>query len=415
MSAVLQRPTRAAVRAADPRADFADNPYATYAVWRSQGPLLWSDAFFGGAWLLTRHADVEAALRDPALSAQRTGGWVMASAEEGQRSDFLPFQRLFARAMLFRDAPDHTRLRRVLQAAFRPEALTSLQPWLEDLLRAQMQAHAHAGTFDFMATVARPVPVCVITRLLGAPDALSDDFMRWCEDLAIFIGASVPLPHHLRCAQRSLLQMCDYFEHELLPQRRSHPRNDLASLLLQAEARGDVTAGAELLAQCAMLLFAGYETTRSLLGNAVHALLSHPEQWRRLCVRPDLAAPAVRELLRYDSPVQWTGRRATRTLHWHGQTIMRGDLVLPLIGSANRDPERHAYPDRLDIERLQPGTLSFGSGPHVCLGAWLTQLEGQTVLRMLAQHWPGLRLDGEASRNGNLLYRGWQYLPLQVS
>lgn len=413
MSAILEAPPRVP-QAAALRPDFAEHPYPTYALWRSQGPLLWSDAFFGGAWLLTRHADVEAALRDPRLSAQRTGGWVMAAAE-GQRSEFLPFQRLFARAMLFLDAPDHTRLRRVLQAAFRPEALAPLQPWLEGLLRDHMQAHADAGTFDFMAAVARPVPARVITRLLGAPDAMSDDFMRWCEDLAVFIGAHAPQPHHIRPAQRSLLQMCDYFERDLLPQRRRHPQNDLASLLLQAEARGDVAAGAELLAQCAMLLFAGYETTRNLLGNAVHALLSHPEQWQRLCERPDLAASAVRELLRYDSPVQWTGRRATCTLHWHGQTIERGDLVLPLIGSANRDPERHACPDRLDIERPQPGALSFGSGPHVCLGAWLTQLEGQTVLRLLAQHWPGLRLAGEPRRNGNPLYRGWQYLPLTVA
>lgn len=392
-------------------ADFGTDPYPHYRRWREAGPLCWSDAFFGGAWLLTRHNEVEAALRDPRLSAQRTGGWVMAAAGEGgDRGELQPFQRLFARAMLFLDAPDHGRLRQVLMPAFRPDRLAALQPELDATVNALVDGLE--GEVDFMPALARPLPARVIGRLMGVDPALDTAFMRWCEDIAVFIGATRPGHGQVLRAQRSLLEMSAYFERELLPQRRRALSNDLVSDLLRAEAQGQVGAGAELLAQCAMLLFAGYETTRNLLGNGVLALLSHPDQWQLLCQRPDLVPNAVRELLRYDSPVQWTGRRARQDLELCGQTVRRGELVLPLIGSANRDPARHAAPDALRLGREQPGALSFGSGAHVCIGAFLTQMEAQAVLGALVRHRPGLGLAGRPVRNGNPLYRGLESLPL---
>ncbi len=389
---------------------FLDDPYPAYQAWREEGAMLWSDDFFGGAWLLTRHADVEAALRDPSLSAQRTGGWVMAAAQQG-RTELRPFQSLFARAMLFLDAPDHGRLRRILMPAFRPEALAQLQAWLDATVVERVSALD--GSFDFMAQIARPLPARVIGRLMDVDPALDTAFMRWCDDIAVFIGAAQPEHAQLLRAQRSLLEMIAYFERELLPWRRQHLGDDLVSRLLQAESEGQIESSLELLAQCAMLLFAGYETTRNLLGNGLHALLSHPGQWRLLCQQPELAGNAVRELLRFDSPVQWTGRRATRAMTLCGQPVQRGDLILPLIGSANRDPARHSDPDTLQIDRANPGALSFGSGAHICIGAALTQMEAQTVLRALAVHQPGLVLEGTPVRNGNPLYRGLAALPLR--
>ncbi|HEX5783138.1 MAG TPA: cytochrome P450 [Burkholderiaceae bacterium] len=396
-----------------PRVDepFLDDPYPAYDAWRDAAPVLWSEDFFGGAWLLTRHADVEAALRDPALSAQRTGGWVMAAAEQG-RSELRPFQSLFARAMLFLDAPDHGRLRQVLMPAFRPEALAPLQAWLEATVTERVRALS--GPFDFMAQVARPLPASVIGRLMEVDPALDATFMRWCDDIAVFIGAARPEHAQVLQAQRSLLDMTAYFERELLPWRRRHLGDDVVSRLLHAEAQGQIESSLELLAQCALLLFAGYETTRNLLGNGLAALLSHPQQWQLLCQKPDLAGQAVRELLRFDSPVQWTGRRATRAMTLCGQSIQRGDLILPLIGSANRDPARHDDPDELCIERAHPGALSFGSGVHICLGAALTHMETCAVLRALAVHQPTLALDGAPVRNRNPLYRGLTALPLRT-
>lgn len=391
---------------------FLDNPYPAYQAWREEGAMLWSDGFFGGAWLLTRHADVEAALRDPALSAQRTGGWVMAAAQQG-RAELRPFQSLFARAMLFLDAPDHGRLRQILMPTFRPDALAPLQSWLDTTVAERVRALDEP--FDFMAQIARPLPARVIGHLMDVDPALDATFMRWCDDIAVFIGAAQPEHAQLLRAQRSLLEMTAYFERELLPWRRQHLGNDLVSRLLQAEAQGQIESGLELLAQCAMLLFAGFETTRNLLGNGLHALLSHPGQWRLLCQQPELAGNAVRELLRFDSPVQWTGRRATRAMTLCGQAVQRGDLILPLIGSANRDPARHSNPDALQIDRANPGALSFGSGAHICIGAALTQMETQAVLRALAVHKPGLELDGVPLRNRNPLYRGLATLPLRVA
>jgi cytochrome P450 len=391
---------------------FLDDPYATYHAWREAGPVLWSEDFFGGAWLLTRHADVEKALRDPGLSAQRTGGWVMAAAQQG-RAELQPFQSLFARAMLFLDAPDHGRLRQILMPAFRPDALAPLQGWLDARVRERVLSLS--GRFDFMAEVARPLPASVIGHLMDVDPALDATFMQWCDDIAVFIGAAQPRHGQVLRAQHSLLDMTAYFERELLPWRRRHLGDDLVSRLLHAEAQGQIESSLELLAQCALLLFAGYETTRNLLGNGLHALLSHPRQWQLLCQQPGLAGNAVREVLRFDSPVQWTGRRATRAMNLCGQAIRRGDLILPLIGSANRDPARHDDPDALCIERANPGALSFGSGAHVCLGAVLTHLEASTVLQALAEHHPTLALDAPPTRNGNPLYRGFTALPLRVS
>ncbi|UUZ62833.1 cytochrome P450 [Polaromonas sp. P1-6] len=169
-----------------------------------------------------------------------------------------------------------------------------------------------------------------------------------------------------------------------------------------------------MLAQCAMLLFAGFETTRHLLGSGLQALLAHPDQWQRLRQAPELLPGAVRELLRYDSPVQYTGRRVTTDLVLHGQQLRRGDLVVPLIGAANRDPRCYAQPDALDITRRDGSSLSFGSGPHVCIGAALTLMEAEIVFRQLLRRWPELSLvDATPHWIGNPLYRGLVTLPLR--
>ena len=246
--------------------------------------------------------------------------------------------------------------------------------------------------------------------MMGIEDAAHEDFAVWSDDLAGFIGAPLATHAQARRAQASLLAMGRYFC-GLLARRRAQPGDDLVSRLLQAEAAGEIHNHAELLAQCAMLLFAGHETTRNLLGNGLRALLCHPDQWQRLQQEPALIPGAVRELLRYDSPVQYTGRRVTTALTLHGQALQRGDLVVPLIGAANRDPARHPEPDRLDIAGRDGGSVSFGSGPHVCIGAMLTRMEAEVTLRLLLQRMPRLRLaEGPPQWVANPAYRGLQQL-----
>jgi cytochrome P450 len=404
-----------AVPAPHPLVDaaFLANPYPTYQALREAGPLHWSEEFFGGAWLLTRHADVEQVLRDPRFSAQRTGGWV--TQREAVPGELSAFQQLFARAMLFLDAPDHTRVRKVLNAGFRPEALQALVPHMEQVVSELLDAVEHEATFDFMHAVARPMPMQVIAKMMGIGRDQHDDFAVWSDDLAIFIGAPTPTHAQARRAQASLLAMARYFE-TLAAQRRAAPGDDLVSRLLQAQDTGDIHGSAELLAQCAMLLFAGQETTRNLLCNGLHALLSHPAQWQRLQDNPALLPSAVRELLRYDSPVQYTGRRVATDLVLHGQHLKRGDLVVPLIGSANRDPARHAQPDVLDIEHRDGGSISFGSGPHVCIGAALTRMEAEVVFKHLLQRCPHLKLvDAQPQWSANPAYRGLELLRVRIN
>ncbi len=409
MNAVLSRPPTAERPLVD--AAFLADPYAAWRALREAGPLHWSEEFFGGAWLLTCHADVEALLRDARFSAQRTGGWVQqAAAERGELADF---QQLFARALLFLDAPDHGRLRALLQPAFRPEALARLKPRIERFADELIEGLDDAAEFDFIARVARPLPVRVISTILGIEGADRAEVMAWSDDLAAFIGAPLPKHEQARRAQASLLAMTRYFQAQLAA-KRAAPGDDLLSSLLAARERGEIQGEAELLAQCAMLLFAGHETTRNLLGNGLQALLSHPAQWQRLRGDPALVPGAVRELLRYDSPVQYTGRRVTTDLMLHGQRLRRGDLVLALIGAANRDPARHERPEELDITRADPGALSFGSGVHVCLGAALTRLEAELVFSRLLERWPHLRLASERPQwCANPAYRGLAALPLR--
>jgi cytochrome P450 len=408
MSALPEQADRPLADAIGP--GFAQHPYPTYAAWREAGPMLWSSDFFGGAWLVTRHAEVAETLRDPRLSARRTGGWVMRSRAD--RRELRGFQRLFARAMLFLDEPDHERIHATLQSAFRPQALQRLAPFVERTVDELLDAAEVARDFDFMQAVARPLPARVIARILGVPGGDEPRFAAWSEALSAFIGALQPTPEQARKAQDSLLAMAGCFE-ALLEQRARDPGHDLIGQLLRAESDGRLRDRVELLAQCVMLLFAGYETTRNLLGNGLHALLSHPEQWRRLQAEPRLVAPAVRELLRYESPVQYTGRRAATDLLLHGQRVRRGELVIALIGAANRDPRQHERPDELDVGRSPRPSLVFGLGPHVCIGAALTLLEGEALLRRLLQRFPRLHLQNAGPRwSGSALYRGLEGLPV---
>jgi len=411
MSAVLSRELESTSwRLSDSR--FQDDPYPVYEAMREAGPVHWSEDFFGGAWVVTRYADVEMVLRDARFSARRTGGWVM--QDERARGELKGFQQLFARAMLFLDAPDHGRIRRILDAGFRPSALRSLVPRIEHMVSERLDAADTYGGFDFMRAVARPLPAQVIATMMGIESRDQGQFIAWSDDLAQFIGSLRPTLELVRRAQTSLIDMCAYFQ-ALLPLRRREPGDDLISRLLQGEREGHIRDGPELLAQCAMLLFAGHETTRNLLGNGLHALLAHPAQWQRLVREPSLLPGAVRELLRYDSPVQYTGRRVAADVELHGHRLRRGDLVVALIAAANRDPRRFSDPDRLDVTRRPSGALSFGHGPHVCIGAALTLMEAEAVFGQVLQRLPDLRLtERSPRRNGNPVYRGLTELPVRV-
>jgi cytochrome P450 len=395
---------------------FLNDPYPGYQTLRASGPIHWNEEFCGGAWLLTDYADVASALKDPRFSVRRAGGWANSSGSEAL-VELREFKRIFSRSLLFVDAPQHTRLRQVMNAGFKPAALTALAPQIQrivdELLNTIMDNAGRSGVtgaesvvnFDFMRDFARPLPALVIADMLGIDGADRADFVAWSDDIADFIGSPTPTIEIARRAQAGLIAMNDYFR-GLLPQRRLHPGNDLVSQLILAEKQGGIITTKELLAQCCTLLFAGHETTRNLLGNGMLALLQRPEQWNELKRDTSLMPSALRELLRFDSPVQYTGRRLKVDIALHGRQMKKGDLVIPLIGAANRDPSRFTEPDTLDLRRNEGSHLSFGYGPHVCIGATLTYLEADIAFRSVMQRLPHLQLADETLSWGhNAVYR----------
>lgn len=420
--------------------DFTAYHQAPYALWQAAAAgrdVYWREDFFGGAWLVGDYALCEQVLRDAQrFSAARTGGWVGSvsepdgadnasdanetGAEAGSSRGHQAFQRLFARAMLFVDAPQHQRLRSIMQPFFKPSELEKLRSYIEQTVAqrcAAIEAATPAGqAFDWIAHFARPLPAAVIVRFLGL-DAVGEteqqQFMQWSRDLAVFIGVPVADKSHWRAAQRSIMQMAAFFSRAF-----AHGRVAAGSLLArlgQAQADGEIDE-AELIAQSAMLLFAGHETTRHLLGTSVLRLLENPAQWQLLQAQPELASQAVRELLRFEPPVQYTGRRARADFEFGGQHIQRNDLVLACIAAAHRDGKRYPQAEQLDISRSNTASLAFGSGAHVCIGAALTQMEAEITLAHISQRWPQLRLalaQGAADwDHSNLAYRGLQSLQL---
>lgn len=421
-------------------ADLLD-PYPLYAELRAAGPIHWSDTLFGGAWIVSRQEEAEQVLRDARFSAQRTGGWVMggdravealsdvalqdesapaAGTAPRARAELTPLQRLMARAFLFVDAPDHGRLRGLLHAGFTPSGLAALRPWLvtriETLLDALQAAQAHQPDqpVDLIAHLARPLPASVIARVLGLPPGDEARVMAWSDEIAVFIGEPVPDAQTARRAQRGMLQMAAFLEREFAARRAAGTYGDgLLGRLLQAQDEGLISDAHELMAQAVMLLFAGHETTRYLLGNLVQTLLAHPDQWQRLLAEPELIPSAVREVLRVECPVQYTGRRVAVAHEFCGQWLRRGDAVIVLIGAANRDTARFIEPERFDITRRGRASLAFGTGAHVCIGASLSLMEAELVLAALLRRWPGLRLaDAAPAWQGNPLYRGLRRLPV---
>lgn len=392
---------------------FFDNPYPAYAALREQGPVHWSEEFCGGAWLLTDYADVAHVLRDPGFSTRRAGGWANSAGPEA-RTRLREFKRIFSRSLLFLDAPQHMRLRQVMNAGFKPAMVQSLRPQIAAIVEELLNDLETAEEPDFIAGFARQLPARVIAEMLGVDKADRSDFFAWSDQVAAFIGSPTPTLEIALRAQTSLVALNEYFR-DLLPDRRRKPGADLISRLIEAEEQGLIVTDKELLAQCCTLLFAGHETTRNLLGNGLFTFLRHPGQWQRLQEMPSLMASALKELLRFESPVQYTGRRVKVDTELHGRLLRKGDLVIPLIGAANRDPRKFRDPDTFDICRDEGNHLSFGYGPHVCVGATLTYLEAEVAFTALMRRMPDMSLvDQTPEWNRNAVYRSLARLPIRI-
>jgi cytochrome P450 len=325
-------------------------------------------------------------------------------------------------SFLVRNPPDHTRMRRLVSKAFTPRMIARLAPRIErlvdDLLDGALAAErAPAGRdgVDLIEALAYPLPVTIISELLGVPATDHERFQAWSHALARGLDPDFLLPADVRARQRTArAEFADYFR-DLAAWRRDHPAEDLLSALVAVEEGGDGLTEQELIVTCTLLLVAGHETTVNLIGNGTLALLRNPDALARFRADPAIAPNAVEELLRYDSPVQLTVRLALADAEVGDQPISRGEVVLALIGAANRDPAAHPDPDRLDLAREPSRHLAFGQGIHFCLGAPLARLEGQLALRHLLARAPRLRLAAEPVWKENLVLRGLERLPVRLT
>jgi cytochrome P450 len=366
------------------------DPYPYYARLRQTDPVHWAEGH--GGWVLTRYADIVTVLRSPHASAERT--------QAAQQRVPLEFQKLFTARrdmMLSADPPRHTRLRLLVNKAFTPGAVAALAPFIQRFVDEVIDTVQPQGRMDVIRDLAYPLPATVIAEMLGVPHEDRDRFKKWSDDTAALSGN---LPGNLsedvlRRAAEGVRQLRAYFA-GIVAQRRIEPRDDLITALVKAQQEGDRLNEAELLANAVLLLNAGHETTTNLIGNGTLALLRHPDQFRRLRDDPALIPTAVEELLRYDSPVQFTTRVLKADLALGGKQLRAGETVLLLLGAANRDPGQFPDPDRLDVGRADNKHLAFGLGSHFCLGAPLARLEGRIVFETLLRRLPGLQLAGPA-------------------
>jgi cytochrome P450 len=370
-------------------AGFRADPYGVFARMREHDPVLRQPGLDGESqiWFVTRHEDVVAVLldderfvRDPRLAL---------TEEELAATPPVPAAiQAIDNHMLNRDGEDHRRLRRLVTRAFTPRMVEGLRPRIQAIADGLLDAVESRGEMDLSADYAFPLPITVIAELLGVPHEDQDRFREWSDAI---ISPSVA-PEELDRLFELMGAFVEYLT-ALFAQRRADPRDDLVSELLQARDESDALTEEELFGTVVLLIVAGHETTVGLIGNAVINLLVHPDQLAAVRAEPELIPAAVEELLRYEGPVErGLNRWAAADVELGGCTIRRGDVVIPILNSAGRDPQRFEDPDRLDLRRADTKHVAFGRGSHYCLGAPLARLEAQVALETLLRRLPGLRL-----------------------
>ena len=383
------------------------DPYPTYAFIRRMDPVHQAP---DGTWVLTRYDHAASVLRDPRFSTNP------ARLGEGVDLSKSPVRQAGSNLMMFKDPPDHTRLRGLVSQAFTPRTVDSLKPRIERLVDELLDVVAERGDgeLDVLADLAYPLPTVVICELLGVPVADRESFKAWAS------GASRLLDNYLDQAallegMAAAMELLRYFT-DLIEERRRHPGPDLLSALIAAEAGSNHLSHAELLSTVSMLFVGGFETTMNLVGNGMLALLRNPSEIDRLRADPALVRSGVEELIRYDGPLHITARIATTDVEIGDRLIREGEQVAVSLAAANRDPDQFPDPDRLDVGRSPNRHLGFGGGPHFCLGATLARIESQAAFGAVLRRFPHLELATEhPTYRDHFVFRGLTDLKVSIT
>jgi cytochrome P450 len=384
------------------------DPHPLFHRMRAQAPVY---RFVGpqtgrSFWFLTRYADVQRALHDPDIGREvdRLPDELAATHRQWQDDGL----QVLRRSVLNLDPPDHTRLRRLMTPAFGARTVAAMRPRIEEITAGLIDAAADSdGGFDLIEAVALPLPILVIAELLGIPIDDRAQFRGWVDDLLRTTDQDQ--------VRNSAMEFVGYIN-ERIEQRRAQPGEDLLSQLIQAEEDGDRLDHTELLSSVFLLLIAGHETTVNLIGNGMLELLRHPDQLARLRAQPELIDSAVEEILRFNGPVGHSAMQfAMADVDFDGVRIPHGDIVVPVLLAANRDPAVFPEPDTFDLGRSPNRHLGFGHGIHFCLGAPLARLEGRIAIDALLRRFPDLAFAVDPSElewNSSMFLRGVRRLPL---
>jgi len=391
------------------------DPYALFAALRTEDPVHWSEAH--RAWLLTRYDDVSAAFQNKAFSNDRVRPVLArrpASTGEPTASDRV--LGLMTGWMVVNDPPVHTRLRKLAAGAFKGQRISVMGEQITAIVDAHIDAFlAGSGAQDLVSEVAYPLPATVIATMLGAPASDRGRFREWSDELALVAfgtGGAARAERHER-ALRGLREMDGYFR-SLIARRRADPGEDMLSALMAADGE-DALSDDELIGMCALLLFAGHETTTNSIANATLALLRHPDQLARLRADPELLGPAVEELLRFDGPIKVLNRWVVADTEVRGKAIAAGQRVHLVLASANRDPLKFTDPDVLDLGRSPNPHIAFGKGIHACIGAQLARMETRIAVGRIVERLPGLALVEEPVWKDALASRSMETLVVRHS
>ena len=388
------------------------DPFPLYARMRDEDPAHWSPRL--KAWVLTRYEDVKRVCLDTAgMSSDRLRPFfaTLPPAEARKVAELVRYLTLW---MVFRDPPEHTRLRRLAAKVFHVRSIQALRPNIEQITQRLLDLVSDRKQFDFIGDFAMPLPALVIIDMLGAPREELTRLKRLSDEMALFIGSARDAPEKYQRAGAATREMADLFR-ELITARRAAPQRDLLSELVAIDDAGDRLSDDELVATCVLLLFAGHETTTHHLANGLRALLQFPEELEKLRATPALAPAAVEELLRYDGPIGAQVRIVQEPHVLHGKQLQAGDRVFLLMNAANRDPRAFPDPDRLDLQRNGVAHLTFGFGAHICLGFPLARLEGQVALPAVLARWRRLELASDPIEwMDSMVLRGMKAMPIRT-
>jgi cytochrome P450 len=388
------------------------DPYSYFREMQRETPIYWNAKY--RAWFVTRFDDVTQAFRDPRFSADRIAAFSANNANQDKA--FANVLHVLADWLVFKDPPDHTRLRRLLQSSFTMKEVESWRPRIQAIVDELIDDLDLEHPIDLVRDIAYPLPAIVIAEMLGVPAEDLDLFKKWSDQITALVFGALDQPDRREQAIAGMSELTSYLD-ELIQRHRQVGSDNLMGSLIDARDENDALTNDEVLSTCVLLLFGGHETTTSLIGSGMLALLDHPGELDRLSASPDqLIGPAIEEFLRYDGPAKVSVRIVAEVLNIRDQSLEAGSRVFLVPSAANRDPERFSDPNRLILDREDGGHVGFGGGIHYCLGAPLARVEGSVAIDSIVRRLRGIELlDRDAlDWHPTLLSRSLLTLPVRV-